>query len=78
MRIPVTLYCRKKSIVHLIYTHPAIFSCLCMQNKLDSCSKTVANKGLLFNIDKCVAIAFCKFIGNSSYEDFVIYNNVLW
>ena len=44
---------------------------------LDVCSETLSNMGLQFNIDKCVAVVFGKFIGKSSCKNLVFYDNVL-
>ena len=52
-------------------------SLIYMQIMLDVCSETLNNMGLQFNIDKCVAVVFGKFIGKSSYKNLVLYDNVL-
>ena len=44
---------------------------------LDVCSETLTTMGLQFNIDKCVAVKFGKFIGKSSCKNLVLYDNVL-
>ena len=50
---------------------------VCMQIMLNVYSETLTNMGLQFNIDKCVAVAFGKFIGKSSCKNLVLYDNVL-
>ena len=41
------------------------------------CSETLTNMGLQFNIDKCVAVVFGKFIEESSCKNLVLYDNAL-
>ena len=45
---------------------------------LDICSETLSNMGLQFNIDKCIAVVFDKFIGKSSSKNLVLYDNLLF
>ena len=52
-------------------------SLVCMQIMLDVCFETLTNVGLQFNIDKCIAVVFGKFIGKSSCKNLVPHNNVL-
>ena len=47
-------------------------SLVCMLIILDVCSETLTNMGLQFNIDKCVAVVFGKFIGRSSCKNLVL------